>query len=268
MFRTYREFIGYSPFAMHDNISMLTKVTGLSQEEILANGVLNCAERRELVGMIRKLNKNYPIAYLLQSAYFYELSFYVNENVLIPRACTGTLIDAVMEEYGPNESFKVLDIGTGSGCIAITLAYKFPKAHVIGLDVCEKALSVAEINQKKFQVKNVVLKRSDLMENIHCKVDVLISNPPYVGNDDEVGEEVKYEPSIALYADDSGEKILRNIIHQSVGQVGKCIILEHAPWHGEMVSQCMKIAGYHSIKSIQDDSGKIRATKGYAKIHE
>ena len=82
MFRTYREFIGYSPFAMHDNLSMLAKVTGLSNEMILANGVLNCTERSELMRMIRKLNENYPIAYLLQSAYFCELPFYVNEKLL------------------------------------------------------------------------------------------------------------------------------------------------------------------------------------------
>lgn len=157
-----------------------------------------------------KLQLEIPIQYILGTTSFFGLEFEVNENVLIPRPETEELVDWIIqkaESRGQNSEFKILDIGTGSGCIAISLAKNFPNAKVFAIDVSEKALQTAQKNAEvndvnvTFIQKNI-LETKDLLDTF----DIIVSNPPYVRNLEkhEIKKNVlNYEPHLALFVDDN-----------------------------------------------------------------
>ena len=146
---------------------------------------------------------------------FYGFNFIVNENVLIPRFETEELVEKTIKYCDNyfNKQIGILDIGTGSGCIAIALS-KNLNSNVDAVDISEKALEVAKKNNERNN-SNVNLFRSNIFENINKKYDLIISNPPYISYDEEIMDIVKNnEPNIALYADNNGlyfyEEILKN----------------------------------------------------------
>ena len=166
---------------------------------------------------IELLKQGKPVQYIVGNVNFYGLEFKVNENVLIPRFETEELVEKTIEyavEYF-NKEISILDIGTGSGCIAITLN-KNLNSKVDALDISDKALEVARINNKNNNTK-VNFFKSNIFENVNKKYDLIISNPPYIAYDEEIMDIVKNnEPNIALYADNDGlyfyEEILKNAL--------------------------------------------------------
>jgi release factor glutamine methyltransferase len=156
------------------------------------------------------LKKEKPIQYILGETEFYGLPFLVNENTLIPRPETEELVEWILESTKyeeQNTKLNVLDIGTGSGCIAISLAKNLPSAQVSAIDVSEKALATAHKNAKINKVDvNFILKNILETESLDEKYDVIVSNPPYVRNLEK--EEIKpnvleYEPHLALFVEDN-----------------------------------------------------------------
>ena len=179
--------------------------------------------------ILKELKKEIPIQYLLGKAHFYGLEFEVNENVLIPRPETEELVDWIIETKKSevrSQNLRILDIGTGSGCIAISLAKNIPNAQVFAIDVSEKALATAQKNAEMNQtevhfIKTDILKTDDF-ENLPTsnfqlptQFDIIVSNPPYVRNLEK--EEIKknvldYEPHLALFvADDNALIFYRKI---------------------------------------------------------
>ena len=161
------------------------------------------------------LKKNYPIQYLIGFVEFYNCQIEVNENVLIPRFETEYLVEKTIN-YAKElkEPLDILDIGTGTGAIAISLA-KNLSCNVLATDISKKALEIAKKNAKRNNVK-ITFKQSDILKNIKGKFDIIISNPPYISKDEIIDPLVKNnEPHIALYADNNGlyfyEEILKNI---------------------------------------------------------
>ena len=161
------------------------------------------------------LEEGLPVQYIVGEVDFYGNIFKVNKNVLIPRFETEQLIELTMEYI--NDKFDgvvdILDIGTGSGCIAITLK-KNINCNVDAVDISSDALEVAEYNKKLNDV-DINLFKSDMLSNVSKKYDVIISNPPYIGREEDIqGIVEKNEPHIALYADNDGlyyyEEILKN----------------------------------------------------------
>ena len=161
------------------------------------------------------LEDGLPVQYIVGEVDFYGNIFKVNKNVLIPRFETEQLIELTMEYI--NDKFDgvvdILDIGTGSGCIAITLK-KNINCNVDAVDISSDALKVAEYNKKLNNV-DINLFKSDMLSNVSKKYDVIISNPPYIGREEDIqGIVEKNEPHIALYADNDGlyyyEEILKN----------------------------------------------------------
>lgn len=174
--------------------------------------------------------ENVPIQYLVGSTNFYGRRFIVDERVLIPRPETEYLVDKVVKKL-PND-LKVLEIGTGSGVIAVTL--NLEKNYIIdATDIDEDALNVAKINSKMNEA-DINFIHSDLYENITEKYDLIISNPPYVSETDEVSPSVLFEPEIALYSDNLGTLHLSIIILGGVKHLNDdgMIILEHGYKHG------------------------------------
>lgn len=162
---------------------------------------------------IDKLNQGLPVQYIVGNVDFYGNIFEVNENVLIPRFETEQLVYETYERIKNIGNINIVDLGTGSGCIAITLS-KLLNCEVDAVDISKKALEVAKGNNINNNTK-VNFYLGDMLEPLNKKYDVIISNPPYIAHDEEIMEIVKNnEPHLALYADNNGlacyEKILSN----------------------------------------------------------
>ncbi|WP_456313370.1 peptide chain release factor N(5)-glutamine methyltransferase [Pseudomonas shirazensis] len=160
--------------------------------------------------ILEQLKKEVPIQYLLGKTNFYGLYFEVNDNVLIPRPETEELVEWIIKEnknIDKSKKIKILDIGTGSGCIAITLAKNLPNAEVYAIDVSKKALETAKRNAINNNVEVTFIFQDILVtDELKSKFDVIVSNPPYVRNLEKV--EIKknvldYEPHLALFVDDN-----------------------------------------------------------------
>jgi len=213
---------------------------------------------------IEKIANNYPIQYLLGKTNFFGFDFIVNENVLIPRFETEELVDntiSYIEKYF-NENIKVIDLGTGSGCIGITLKKKIPSLNITCVDISEKALLVAKENAKLLEA-DVEFIKSDMLDNIKDKYSVIISNPPYISKDEEIEDVVKNnEPHLALYADNNGlyfyDKILSTCKERLEDKF--LIAFEIGMTQKEAVSLlAKKYLGYDVIVECKKDlSGKDR----------
>ena len=149
----------------------------------------------------RRLN-NEPIANIIGKKAFWDYEFFVNENVLTPRSDSEILIEAVLENFEDiDANLKILDLGTGSGCLILTLLKIYKNSFGVAVDISEKALEVAEINAKKLDVKNIEFLNNNLNVGIEDKFDIIISNPPYIpkGEIDDLEPEVnKFNPIISL----------------------------------------------------------------------
>lgn len=214
------------------------------------------------------LKKEIPIQYLLGKTSFYGLDFEVNENVLIPRPETEELVEWILEDCAKRETtndFSILDIGTGSGCIPISLKKQLPQTKVSAIDVSEKALEVAKGNAKLngvevyFILQNI-LETADLLESY----DVIVSNPPYVRNSEK--QEIKnnvleYEPHLALFvADDDALIFYRKIGElalKSLRPNGK-LFFEINQYLGKETVDLLKDLGFQNVELKKDIYGNDR----------
>lgn len=172
--------------------------------------------------VIKQLNNNYPIQYLIGNVEFYNSILEVNESVLIPRFETELLIDKVValinnKRINPK---SIIDLGTGSGAIAISLCKEF-NTKVDAIDISEEALKVAFKNTQKNNVKVNLLKQDMLSDDIEFNHTLIISNPPYVSFNEITGPETKYEPQNAIFADDEGLIFYKRIIELSKNNIEK-----------------------------------------------
>jgi len=185
------------------------------------DAVLTGEERRSLLNIItQRIEKKIPAAYLTHEAIFAGLSFYVDERVLIPRSPVAELIEAHFSPWVDSERVKnVLDLCTGSGCIAIACAYAFPEAHVDALDLSEDALEVAAINRQRHQLQEQVeLIHSDLFSALpEKKYDIIVSNPPYVARQEwqQLPTEYFAEPEVGFDGGQDGLDLVIRILAQA-----------------------------------------------------
>ena len=160
---------------------------------------------------IDKLNKGIPIQYIVGNVDFYGNIIEVNENVLIPRFETEELVEKTIKRLKKKKNLEIVDLGTGSGCIAITLA-KNLKCKMDAVDISGEALEVAKKNALNHNV-DINFYLGDMLEPLTKKYDLIISNPPYISYDEEIMDIVKNnEPHIALYADNNGLKYYEQIL--------------------------------------------------------
>ena len=208
---------------------------------------------------LRRIDRE-PISKILGRREFWGRSFSINENVLDPRGDTETLIDFVIEK--PVKS--ILDLGTGSGAIAITLACEWKEVHVTATDISEDALALAKTNAEKFNVQNKIhFLKSDWFESVKGSFDLIISNPPYIGliEQDEISAEViKYDPKISLFAGRDGfnaYKIIIPNLRKFLNPDG-LVVLETGSSQGIQIKNMMNAAGFIDTKIVKDLSGKDR----------
>lgn len=196
---------------------LLGHVLGLTEAQVLARGdqpVGELARRRFLALLERRLGGE-PVAYLVGAREFYGRSFAVDRRVLVPRPETEHLVEAALASRLPRAP-RILDLGTGSGCLAVTLALELPAARLVASDLSPGALAVAAANARRWQVDGRVrLVAADLFAGLDLsRFDLVVSNPPYVDRRDAPAlspEVVDFEPELALFAADGGEAVLARI---------------------------------------------------------
>ena len=209
--------------------------------------------------ILRRINRE-PISKILGRREFWGRTFSINKNVLDPRGDTETLIDYVIEK--PVKT--VLELGTGSGVIAVTLACAWKEVQVTAVDISEDALLLAQINAEKFNVENKIqFLKSDWFENVEGIFDMIISNPPYIGwvEQDKISAEVKkYDPEIALFAGYDGFDAYKKIIpslSKFLNQDG-LVVLEVGASQSSQVKDIMNSSGFFDVEILKDLSGKKR----------
>ncbi len=167
---------------------------------------------------IKRLEKGEPVQYIVGDVDFYGNIINVNKNVLIPRRETEELVEKTSERIKklfPNKDISILDIGTGSGCIPITMKKLFPKSNITAIDISQEALKVAEYNAISNNVE-INFIHSNIFENASGKYHIIISNPPYIKENEEIMDIVKNnEPHLALYAPNDGLYFYEEIIKQA-----------------------------------------------------
>lgn len=181
------------------------------------NSRLTGSERLRVVErVIKRINERTPIAYLTNKAWFCGLEFFVDERVLVPRSPIGELIQAQFAPWLLDEPTRIMDLCTGSACIAIACAYAFPEAEVDAIDISADALQVAEQNIQDHGLEQQVFPiRSDLFRDLPKEqYDIIVTNPPYVDQEDmnSLPDEFKHEPELGLAAGTDGLKLARRIL--------------------------------------------------------
>lgn len=180
---------------------------------------LTLEQEKKYFKAIEQLIKGIPLQHITHRQEFMKMDFYVNENVLIPRADTEVLVEEVIQIAKKINAKKILDLCTGSGAIAVSLAKYIKDSQITATDISEEALKVAELNAKKQKVdKQIAFLQSDLFEDLPKeKYDMIVSNPPYIKKEiiETLEEEVQKEPHIALDGGYDGLDFYRKIIHQA-----------------------------------------------------
>ena len=214
--------------------------------------IITDSELEEFMRIQKELSEGSPLQYAIGKWNFYGRDFTINSDVLIPRPETELLVDYVLKEELDNK--KILDIGTGSGAIAISLALE-SKAHITASDISEKAIEIAKINSNNFGA-NIEFIQSDIFENIDEIFDYIVSNPPYLSEEeyDNVDALLYKEPKNALVGGKEGYEIYERIIKgakKHLNNNGK-IFLEIGYLQAEIVSDLLLENGYNNIKVIKD----------------
>ncbi|MEO0367780.1 MAG: peptide chain release factor N(5)-glutamine methyltransferase [Pseudomonadota bacterium] len=221
----------------------------------------------DFYALLKRRSEGEPIAYILGKKEFWSLELTVNHHVLIPRPETETLVDAVLDYIPATQAIKILELGTGSGAIALALAKERPHTQIIAVDVSEDALVVARHNADKFDLSNIEFIQSDwFTELANRSFDIIVSNPPYVAPGDphlQQGDLIA-EPDVALIGRGDGLGDIRHICELSRDHLSPqgLLMLEHGWDQATKIKDIMSQAGFEDIQSYRDLNDIERCTSG------
>lgn len=230
--------------------------------------VLNEVQRDRIFGAISELLSSKPIQYITGKADFFGLQFHVNEDTLIPRSETEELVDWILASHSDATSIKVLDIGTGSGCIPITLKKKRPSFSVSALDISKGALEIAKKNAD-FNIVEVIFSEKDILNSeLEEDFDIIISNPPYIKEEEKQQMEVNvlnFEPHTALFVPNADPllfyKRIANLATRHLNTHG-FLYFEINAQYGAETAKLLKDLGFSEVEIKKDMQGKDRFVKG------
>ncbi len=248
------------PTARLDVERLLQHVTGWpnSTWRAFPEKMLTQAQVQTLDSLINRRKKGEPIAYLIQEQGFWDLTLCVNEHTLIPRPETEMLVQHLLELWGPDTIRHVVDLGTGSGAIALALAKARPEWSVCGIDQSLEALQVARANAQKLHLSHRVRWLQshwyDALEN--TKWDAIVSNPPYIAATEPHPNQgdCRFEPKTALVSGETGLECLAHIIENAANHLkpGGLLLLEHGYQQQPAVVMGLEAAGFQNIQSFLD----------------
>lgn len=210
--------------------------------------------------------KGEPVAHIVGEKEFWTLTLKVNASTLIPRPDTELIVETALELL-PKEPQTLIDLGTGSGAIALALASERPEWSVLAIDESAEAVALAEDNRRRHKLENVSVLRSDWFAQVEASgFNAIISNPPYIDADDEHLQQgdVKFEPLSALVAENAGYGDLEHIAREAWCRLASdgWLLLEHGYQQASGVRQLLSKYGYQNVSTCEDLSGQPRVTLG------
>ncbi len=250
-----------------DAAALLTYVTGKNRAGLfmVKDDPLPEEERKHYHSLLLERSRRIPLQHLTGEQEFMGLPFYCNENVLIPRQDTETLVETVLKEIRPGDT--ILDICTGSGCILISLLKLYPYATGVGVDLSAEALEVAGKNALRNEVK-AAFYQSDIFDAVEKKYDIIVSNPPYIPTEiiPKLMPEVRdHDPRMALDGGADGLTFYRRITSEAAEHLHKNgkLFFEVGVGESTEVKAMMEAYGFRSISIVRDYSGNERVVYGH-----
>ncbi len=250
-----------------DSRLLLQNVLGITYEQLLVSATreLSDEESQGFESYIMRRLKREPVAKILEEKEFWGLKFKTTQATLDPRPDTETLIESVLRNFKDKERpFKILDLGTGTGCIIISLLKEYPNATGLGVDKSLDALQVARENSEKNNTANRLdFVQSDWFSNVTDKYDIIVSNPPYIKNDSiqHLSEEVAlFEPKLALEGGNEGLDAYKNIAEKIEGFLNPHAkaFFELGKWQEEPVAEIINKKGFQVAEVWEDLAGVPR----------
>ncbi|MGH7923967.1 MAG: peptide chain release factor N(5)-glutamine methyltransferase [Candidatus Binatus sp.] len=257
---------------------LMAEAAGVTREAVVIGSIgLSASILEKFDAMVARREKREPIAYIVGHKEFYSLDFEVTPAVLIPRPETEFVVGAALECIAGKANAHVLDIGTGSGAIAVAIAVNAPSTHITAVDISPEAIAVASRNASRHRVENrVTLRRADCFEVLDVSAalgtfEVIVSNPPYLADGEiaALDPDVRgYEPRVALSAGAGGFDILRRIAAGALGHLAGDgeLILEAAVGQAPAVAKFVEDAGLSVVSVINDFAGHPRVLRA-RRIH-
>ncbi|MDO9372056.1 MAG: peptide chain release factor N(5)-glutamine methyltransferase [Gammaproteobacteria bacterium] len=245
-----------------------------------AGQALTAAQCVQFENLVERRARGEPVAYLTGSRGFWSLELRVTQDTLIPRPETELLVEQALEHIAPDAEWRIADLGTGSGAIALSIAHERPRCHVIATDISAAALEIARANTERLNIRNIEFRlgSADWFGAVQSeRFDMIVSNPPYVRSDDPHLNDLRFEPEIALVAGADGLQHLRTIAEQarehftptpaasppslrSPRQGGGWLLLEHGYDQGREMMQMLSDLGYACVQDYTDLAGIPRMT--------
>ena len=249
-----------------DTELILSKVTNKKREEVLLNSnyKLKNKDITKFKNYLSRRCEKEPMAYILGYKHFWKSKFLTNKSVLIPRPDTELIIEETLNYLPIKKSNKILDVGTGSGCIIVSVLKERPKCSGTAIDISKNAINVAKINAKLHQLENKInFVNMDIDKYKSCNYDLVVSNPPYINNVDlnRLDDDIKFhEPMLALSGGSDGFRDLKKVIIKSrkLLKVNGKLILEIGHRQKNQCLRILKENGYYINQLSKDLSGKDR----------
>jgi len=248
-----------------DSELILSRVLNKKRESLLIEEEFKVLKKdvKNFTNLINRRVNNEPLSYIFKKKEFWKYEFYVNKSTLIPRPETELLVEKITNLYkGTNP--LILDIGTGSGCIIISLLKELRGAKGVGLDISRGAIKVAKKNVKKFKIKSrVKLLNKSIDYKFNCEFDLIVSNPPYISSKEmkNLAKDIKnFEPKIALDGGNDGLDVVRKVIYKasSILKFNGMLALEIGNGQYKKVSQILRKKSFKEKFLIKDYNNNIR----------
>lgn len=236
-----------------DDMYLVSHITKHSIAYIIANQQQSIASThaQQFKRLQQRLQQGEPLAYITNQQEFYGLSFFINKHVLIPRPATESLIDHIINIQQPTD---ILDLGTGSGCIAITLKEKLPHTNITASDICPKALNIAKDNAQRHNT-TITFVHSNWFNNIDQQFDIIVCNPPYVlQHERQQPDYLEFEPAIALFPPNDSLNIYHHIATQAIQYLKPqgTLILEIGSRQANHITTMLHRLSYSDITTHKD----------------
>jgi release factor glutamine methyltransferase len=222
------------------------------------------SELTPLRDLVRRRGAGEPLQHLLGTVEFCGRTFHCDKRALVPRPETEQLVELLIARFKSEIAYsRTIDVGTGSGVIALTLAAEFPKAEIVGVDISEDALMLARENAERLDLADRVrLLRSNLLESVQPDFDLIVANLPYVSTEDRqnLSREVLHDPGVALFAGARGDELVRQLIAQAPSWLrpGGLLAMEIGIGQSETLVAALAEKNYRDIWTEKDYSGVIR----------